>query len=237
MAANYLLKKFYSNFVGVDLRSPDISQSPQAATSMINAKFRNSGSLSKREGYQFAAADNKGGFGATTYENVASDGTTTEEYITIDQNLFRLDEDSFTITYAPGDSSTGRYDLYYDNNDSTFYLDLYDGSSVRQLHFDLGNGYSGTNRSVANVKTNVDATTDFSATAASTATAENAAFIPTKKNVNLPDGTAVTITFKYFTQIDTPSTYSNPFSTFYGKRTTDSFENATCATCRSSSLR
>lgn len=228
MASNYLLKKFYSNFAGIDLRSPDISQNPEAATSMINGKFRNSGSISKREGYQIAGADTVGGFGATTYENVASDGTSAEEYITIDQNLFKLVDDSFTVTYAPGDSSTGRYDLYYDVTDATFYFDLYDGTATRRLHYNIGNGYTGTNRSVADVKTQIDATTNFSATAA-TATTTYAAFVPTKRNVSLPDGTAVTISFKYFTQIATPSTYSNPFSTFYGQRTSTNFENATFA--------
>ena len=229
MASPYILKKFYSNFKGLDLRSPDISQNPDAATSMINGMFRQTGSLSKRKGYQIASAVTKGGYGATTFENVNSSGIATEEFITIDQNLFKLSEDSFTITYAPGDSSSGRYDLYYDSTDSTFYFDLYDGSSTRVMHYSLGNGYSGTNRSVADLKTNIDLVTAFSATAASTATAQNAAFIPVARNGVLADGSAATLTFKHYEQIDCPSTYTNPFSAFYATRTSTSFENATFA--------
>lgn len=229
MAVPYIFRKFYSNFKGIDLRSPDISQNPDAATSMINGMFRQTGALSKRKGYQIAAADSKGGFGSTVYENVNSSGIATEEFITIDQNLFKMAEDSFTITYSPGNGSTGRYDLYYNETDSTYYFDLYDGTSTRVMHYALGNGYSGTNRSVADLRTNINLETNFVATAAATASAENAAFIPTARSVSLADATAVTISFKYYTQVSTPSTYTNPFSTFYAARTSTSFENATFA--------
>jgi len=47
--------------------------------------------------------------------------------------------------------------------------------------------------------------------------------------VSLADGTAVKLEFNYYTQISTPSTYTNPFSTFYANRTITSFENATFA--------
>jgi hypothetical protein len=224
------LLKYFNNFAGIDLRSPDISQNSEAATSMINAEFRPSGALSKRKGYQLAAADSKGGFGATNFENVDSTGATTEEYITIDQNLFRLDEDSITVTYSPGDGSTGRYEIYYDSTDDTFYFDLYDNSSTRVLHYDMGNGYSGVNKTVTQTTTAISAVSNFAAGAASTAGGENAAFLPiTAGRQSLSDGTAATITFKYYTQVSTPSTYSNPFSTFYGQRTDTNFENATFA--------
>jgi hypothetical protein len=226
---DHVFKKFYSNFKGIDLRSPDISQNPDAAVSMINGSFRQSGSLSKRKGYQFCAPNEKGGYGVTVFENVNSSGVATNELLTIDQNLFKLSSDSFTITYAPGDSTTGRYDLYFDSSDSTFYFDVYDGTSTRVLHYDIGNGYSGTNRTVANVVTQINALTDFTATSPTTAGSQNAAFIPVARSVSLADGTAVTIGFQYYAQVSTPSTYSNPFSTFYAARTSSSFENASFA--------
>lgn len=223
---DHVFKKFYSNFKGIDLRSPDISQNPDAATAMINAAFRQTGSLNKRKGYQFCAPNTKGGYGCTIFENVNSAGVTTNELLTIDQNLFKLSSDSFTITYSPGDSSTGRYSLYFDSDDSTFYFDVYDGTSTRVLHYDLGNGYSGTNRTVANLVTELNLLTDVVASSPAVAGTQNAVFIPVARNVSLVDGSATTISFKYYEQVDTPSTYSNPFSTFYTARTSSAFENA-----------
>jgi hypothetical protein len=230
VAASNILKKFFSNFLGVDLRSPDINQNQNAAAELINAQFRSSGALSKRKGYQLAAEDTKGGFGATTYENVASNGTTSQEYITIDQNLFRLDEDTITLTYSPGDATSGSYEIYYDSDDSTFYFDLYDNSSSRVLHYDMGNGYSGPNNSISTTVSAVNAVSNFTCTGASSGGSQNGAFIPvTAGRVVLSDSVADTITFKYYSQVSTPSTYSNPFSTFYGQRTSTDFENATFA--------
>ena len=230
MADIYKLAKYYDNFAGLDLRSADISQNPQSATSMINADFRESGSLSKRQGYQLAATDTKGGFGSAVYQNVNSSGVASEEFITIDQNLFKLSEDSFTITYSPGDGTTGKYEMYYDTTNSNFYFDIYNNAGTRVLNHTIGNGYSGSNQTVTQLTTAIDALASIAATAASVAGGENAAFIPiTAGQVTLEDGVAATITFKYYTQIDTPSTYSNPFSTFYGQRTSTEFENASFA--------
>lgn len=230
MAATYNFVKSYRNFKGLDLRSSQLEQDPGTSPELINADFRPDGSLTKRKGYQYATGSGKGGYGAVTYENVASDGTSTEEFLTVDQDLYVLSEDSFTVTYSPGDGSSGKYEIYYDNANSAYFFDIYDSSTTRVLNYNMGNGYSGTNKTVTQTIAAIDALTSIAASGASTAGAENAAFIPaTNGFVTLSDGTAVTITFKYYTQVTTPSGITNPLSTFYAKRTSTDFENATFA--------
>ena len=227
MALNNNLLKFYRNFAGLDLRSPDISQQPEAATEMMNAIIRPSGAISKRKGAQLATKS-IGGYGATTFDNVDDDGDVAEEFLTIDENLYKLNTGSYTITYSPGDSTIGSYEVYYDEDDATFYFDLYDSTDTRVLHYAMGNGYSGTNRTFTELCTAISAVSDFAAVAPTTAAGENATFTPvTADKVSLSDGVAATLNFVYYTEVDKPSTYDNPFSAFYALRTNTNFENAT----------
>ena len=221
MAAPNVLSKSFTLFKGLDLRTSDLLRDRGAATGMKNVTFRQTGALSKRPGYQFATDDN-GSYGLTTYNNAdTTTGAITQEVITIDDDLHKLSTYQFTITYSGSNVAT--YDMYLNSSDSKFYFDVYDGTS-RVLNQDLGTGLEGSPYTVASLVTAINALTDFSTTAATGGGTRPAAFIPTKRNQNIATGTAVT--FQIWDQIDTPGTYSTPFSTFYAQRTDDDFENA-----------
>ena len=102
---NSLIKSFF-NDGGIDLRSSDLVREPRFASSSLNTDFRKTGALNKRKGYQ-AKIEDKGGNGLAVYANVnLTSGAITEELLTLDDNLHKISNQTFTVTYTGSDVAT-----------------------------------------------------------------------------------------------------------------------------------
>jgi hypothetical protein len=227
VAVQNVLQKYFQNFAGLDLRSSDLIRSKNAATSMLNAQLRDTGALSKRSGYKFLVKGDQGSGnivanGLAVWEDTdVNTGAVTERLVGIGQDLFEKLTDTFTLSYTGTGSATYKLTLNPDNGDFEFVV-VEDGVTITTQN--LGNGTDVADMNVSTLVTNLNALTDFTCTGASLSGSQKAAFIPTQveQEVN-----ASVITYSYWSQIDTPSGLTNPFSLHWAKRTDTSFENAT----------
>jgi hypothetical protein len=221
----YSINKYYRNILGLDLRVSDLLRSQGAATEAKNMMFRQTGALSKRPGNQVKIDTGEGGAGLIKFNNVEiGTGTITEELLAVDDNLEIYTEQSFTITYAGSDSAY--YDLYLDPDTANFMFEMYD-NNVQVLSTNLGNGKGASDTTIAQVKTAVDAVTNFSMTI-STAGTESAAYAPIGRSVNIAT-TGTTTNYYTYTTVSTPGTYTNPFSTHWATRNDATFETCSYA--------
>lgn len=224
MAVNHRLVKAFQNFKGLDLRSSDLLRESGAATQTLNVDLRQTGALNKRKGHQILTRS-AGGYGTTRFNNVnLTTGVITEELLSTDDNLQKMATASFTATYTGTD--TAYYDMYLDEDTGAFFFDVYD-NNVRVLNSNLGDGKENSFVTVATLISSINGLTNFTCSGA-TATTEPAAFIPLALNQTIA-GTGTGINFQYWTQVSTPTGYSDPFSTHYAARNDSDFENATFA--------
>lgn len=224
----YNISKYYRNILGLDLRVSDLLRSQGAATEAKNIMFRQTGALSKRVGYQINSDPNvgvAGGSGMFKYSNVEiGTGTITEELLVADDNLRTRTSQTFTITYSGG--TNAYYDLYLNPDDGNFYFDLYeDGGQLFSQN--CGNGLGASDTTVAQIKTLVDAETGFAMTISDVGTT-SIAFADLGRAVNLTS-TGTTTNYYTWTAIDTPGTYTNPFTLHWARRNQSDFENVSSA--------
>jgi hypothetical protein len=221
----YTVNKYYRNIKGLDLRVSDLLRDQDAATEAINVMYRQTGAISKRNGYQIKLDNNVGGAGLIKYNNVEiGTGTITEELLALDDNLNKLTERTFTITYAG--SGDAYYDFYLDPTTQDFYFDLYE-DNVRVLNQSLGTGKGASDTTVVQLDTAVDAVTDFSMTYTGTG-ATPAAFAELGRIVTV-SSSGTDVTYYEWSTVDTPGTYSDPFTNHWGTRNNADFENASSA--------
>jgi hypothetical protein len=221
----YQISKYYRNILGLDLRVSDLLRSNNAATEAKNIVFRQTGALSKRNGVQINSEIGKGSAGLVKFNNVAlGTGTITEELLCTDDDLHKHTEQTFTITYTG--SETAYFDLYLDDTDSKFKFDLYD-DNTNVLALDLGTGEEGSPVTIANLKTNVDAVTDFSMTI-SDAGATPAAYATISRAKTVTSG-GTSHTYYTLETIDKPGTYTTPFSSHWAIKNNSDFEIASFA--------
>ena len=225
LASTKRLIKAFENLKGLDLRSSDLLREQGAATQVLNADLRQTGALNKRKGYQILNEAN-GGYGTTKFNNVAlSTGLITEELLSVDDDLHKMSDATFNITYTGANSAY--YDVYLDDTSGNFYFDVYD-NNARVLNQSLGTGLEVSPTSVATLITNINAVSNFTCTG-STSTSTPAAYIPVQLNISIATGGGTNVAFKYWVAVDTPSGYTTPFSTHYAARNDTDFENASFA--------
>ena len=228
MGIAHQITKWYSNFKGLDKRNSPLSSSSQHATEIENALYRKSGAINKRYGYH-GKVPNQGGYGLTVFDNVNMlTGAVNQELITLDQNLWKKEEDSFTISYSG--TETPAYSIEVDSNTSNFKLTLYtNGTQV--WAYDLGTGTSDTNP-IATLESTLNATTSvtkFSATKTGSGSTSAAFFTP----VSITDfsGSSVSLPYYKWTKIQTAnSAITNSFTI---DTNNSSFENASFASINS----
>ena len=219
-----ILEKIFQSFKGLDLRTSDILRSNDAATSLENMTYRQTGAMTKRKGYQWATLSGQAGYGTTTYNNVnLTTGVVTEEIVSVDDSLNKLTPYSFTITYTGTANSNTYYTLFLDTDTSTFKFKLYDDTTL-VLDHDLGLGNEGSPVTISDLTTLINAETNFSCPAADGGLTSPAAFIPVNKRANI--NTTAQVVFEVLEIVDGVST---PFSTFFAQKTNASMENATFA--------
>jgi hypothetical protein len=223
MAANYVLNKVFQAFGGLNLRVSDLLRTDSFATETNNLVFRKTGAMSKRKGYQIVA-ESRGGYGIATFPNTdINTGDVTEELVAVDQDLWKIVDDTFTITYSGPD--TAYYDLFVAEG-ATFKFQMYENGGL-VLDYDLGTGKETSFITLNDLITQINAVSNFSASGATVTKA--ASFIPVTSNKTISSlGTAVE--FEIWQEVPKPSAITNPFSTYYAARNTADFENATFAT-------
>lgn len=223
--AVYQTIKRYSNFLGLDLKSSDVTRSPDAASSTSNAIIFQAGKnpiLSCRKGGK-VIAKGRGGTGLHKYFNTDfTTGSGTTEILTTDAQLWKLASGSITISYT---GSATNISCLVIVEDSTWKLKLIE-DDVATFETDLGIGYDEISTvTLANLKTTIDALADYSMSITGT-TSTPAAFLPLTYYQAFSAG-SLTISFSYWSQVNQPTTAANPFSSHYSSRNTAAFRNTT----------
>jgi hypothetical protein len=206
MAVENTLLKSFTAFGGLDLRVSDLLRDDNMATEALNAIFRDSGALSKRNGFQVQSRSG-GGYGATTFFNKdILTNNITEELISVSNVLNIHTVDSFEVSYAG--SGTAYYSLSLNSADSNFYFSIeVDGVSV--LNVNVGTGKESSFTSISDLITLINLVTDFSCVNPTNSN-EPAAFIPVARNVVI-ESTGTAIEFRYWSSVDKPYNSTNNF--------------------------
>ena len=222
----YNITKYYTNILGLDLRVSDLLRDKGAATGATNVMFRQTGALSKRNGFQIKTdKGTTGTAGLIKYNNVnIGTGIVTEELLSLDDSMKKYTQQTFTITYTGATSAY--YDLYLDKTSATFKFDLYEDNSL-VFSQDLGNGQGASDTTVAQIKTLVDAETGFAMTITDVGSTPMA-FSPITYNKIL-SATGVANYYYTWTTVDSPGTYTTPFSSHWAIRDDADFEIASHA--------
>jgi hypothetical protein len=227
MAGQNIIFKNLAAFKGLDLRTSDILREKDKATDMNNVEFRQTGSLNKRKGYQFNSLKSIGGYGQTTFKDISTTtGAVTEQLISIDDNLTKMVNNSFNITYSG--ASNAFYETYVKEavGGNTIYFKVIE-AGLTILDTDLGVGNETTPTDITALVALVNALTDFTSGTITGAATTPAAFIPITAGQTAI--TNSTIIFSDLADVATPTGYTTPFSTFLTKITDADFENASFA--------
>lgn len=226
MAADYKLIKAFNAFRGIDLRSSDIVRPAEFASDLLNVDYRDTGAMDKRKGYQARIQEN-GGAGLSVYSDIdINTGQVTEKLVCVDSTLSVMLEEELSITYSG--SATAYTDLYLDDDDLTFYLDLYE-DNTRVLHFPIGVGVDEPSPVlVDDVVTAINGVTNFSASAGANANIVPAAFLEVTRNLTLT-ATPATIQYMLWEDATLPTNAPTPFTNAQANKLNADFENATFA--------
>lgn len=202
MAAPALLQKTYE-LGGLDLRSQPIEQDRSKASYSRNHRRRRSGAGTNRKGTKASVANSgNGGFGLIRYGEISpTTGAVTVRKLLAGSTLREIKEGTFTVSYTgSGSSITASCSLDTSNLVWKFTL-TEDG--VEKLSEDLGVGFDeATPYTLANLKTAIDALTDFSATIVGD-TSTPAAFLPALSEE--PISTSLGINYTYQEAVNTPT--------------------------------
>lgn len=216
---NFLLKNF-SSFKGLDLRSSDLNRPQEYSSELDNVDLTVTNALTKRKGYQWKS-EGSGGYGLGLYKDVnTSTGAVTETVVSLDNNLHKLNEDSFNVTYSG--SGTGL--LFVELNTATSTLRvrvLEDSTQVYSQDIGLGLDESAT-VAVSTIISGINALSNFSASGG-TDTTVPAAFLDLHNGTNLTT-TATAVKYRTWSQVN--SSTSNPFSTTMSNKNNSDFEGA-----------
>lgn len=223
MAGTKVIRKFFEAFRGLDKRSSDLTRDINSATVLKNAQFllRRSLSLSKRSGSKIVGHSTGPVLGIEQYVyGDRTTGETREELLGLSDNLYRVKESTFAVNYT-GAGTSVLFSLLLDSTTSTFHAIIED-TSVVVLDKDLGTGLEASPITLANLKTDIDALADFSATITGTTTLP-AAILPLTTGLDV-SGASTNITFFEWELVNTVAT--NPFSTYNSNSGNIDFRNA-----------
>lgn len=225
----YTITQKYFNHFGVDLKSNEITRPAEFASDMLNSQYADNGSIVKRYGSKVVAA-HAGGYGLFTYnqynssidnqEGVILDGSQTPKLLTISDELYRYDETTFLVVYA-GLESTCLFSLLLDATTQTFKATIFEGTTT-VLDYDLGVGFDeAAPKTLANLKTQIDAIPGFTATITGTTTI-SAAFLDL---VNGHDLVISNLTMSALIPVKVNCPIATPFATYYANRNNANHEN------------
>jgi hypothetical protein len=190
----------FSEFKGLDIRSSDLSRSRGASKDIKNFTLETDFTLGGFQGLKTFADDMAGdGVGpAYAYHNYRykdpKTGEDKEELICLSDHLYRLRQDTFTITYSGGGAYWG-YSFLLEPADNEFHLRL-DTPVVQALNVSIINkgleNYSTGRTTLGQVKTLINAVPGFAASASASVDNILATTLPLYRDLNI---TASSLTF------------------------------------------
>lgn len=223
MPESKIIRKFFGNAGGLDYRRSDLTRDPNNFLALRNVVPTKDGRRETRPGCKILGPEAQYlGLWKYAYADRTT-GAITEELLSIGQNLHFLRSNTFTITYS-GAASVCYFTLSLDTSTATFKAVIVEGSTT-VLDYDLGTGLEASPIDLADLKTQIDAITDFAATISGVDTVP-AAFLPITLVASMAaaPNTAV-LTYYDWAQIN--STVTNPFSSYFSARGGDAFRHAT----------
>lgn len=220
--ADYLLTKRYQNHFGLDLKSTDLTRPEQFASEMLNAQYTRTGSIEKRKGYQAHGPD-QGGYGLVTYNRLSpTDGSQSQQLLSIRQNIYRFTSTTLTVTYGGADP-TAFIAIYFDTAADVYYCDLTIGTTM-VLHQSLGVGIDeAVPYTITDLASAINAIGSMTAVVAGDGSVP-AAFLQMTRNYDLSaSGSPLVAMSGSWTQINTP--VSNPLAGSETNVNTTGWEN------------
>ncbi|QDP61686.1 MAG: hypothetical protein Unbinned8261contig1001_59 [Prokaryotic dsDNA virus sp.] len=187
------------DFKGLDRRTSPLELTSDYATDMQNAAFRVSGALNKRKGYHSHGVNSQGSYGMTTYKSVNSTtGLVTDELLMVDTELRKLTEGTITLAYSG--SNTAYFSIKLDKDTGTFKFIIVESGLEEVLSFDIGTGFGHSDdKTLAQLKTAIDAVTNFTLTLNGGLSSEKAAFLDV--GVDTEIGVSYEIPYKTWTAV------------------------------------
>jgi len=225
MAGSKTIVKRFNNFRGKDLRASDLVRDKSFAIDFINSIITKDLSLATRRGSHILG-DSAQHLGLSTYTySDLTTGETKEEIVSISDKLLKRQSNTFTIDYA-GAASPVIISVKLDANTATFKCVIIEGTTT-VVDEDLGTGLESVPVTLADLKTVIDAVTDFSATISGVTTTP-AAFLPITLNKDLA-ASPNQVVIAYYDWATINSSVSTPFAAYLAARGDAAFEHASFA--------
>jgi len=217
-----LIKKQFTNFVGLDLKSSDITRSDDFASDMLNAQYKKDGDIEKRKGHK-ANAESMGGFGLFNYNRIDPiTGLITAELLSVDTKLHKREVSNLNVTYS-GSDATSLISIFFDIISDEYKCQIQEGVT-QVLDFSLGKGFDEASPiTLSSLKTAIDALTGFAAVITGS-TSTPAAFLDIVRDHDLVSS-SLDVEAGYWSTPNT--TISEPFIGSETNKTSVDFENTT----------
>ena len=157
------IKKWFTSYLGLDLRSSKMTRDDRYSTLYENAETDRTTDVVTRKGYK-ARADDLAYAGLAKFGRLNLDtGQVTNEGIGISNTIKRLITTTFTVDYTGSNSSVAAQ-VVYEPTTADIRFRLIEGSST-VLDFDCGAALNESSpATLAQLKTAIDALSDYSAT-------------------------------------------------------------------------
>lgn len=222
MASNYTHVKNFSEFLGIDLKSSDITRPRQFFSGGKNVMLTNRTGIVKRFGYQYKSGE-VGGNGLETYVRINQEtGAEEPEIVAISDRLHRLVVSSFDVSYG-GASDDVIFSLFYDSVLGVFRCTI-EIDGVLTLDSDLGHGVDESPiKTIGDLAAEISLLPGFSVTVNGDNTAP-AAFSEITRARSIQAGE--TESFEYMYEEEVNKTVSSPLAGSLSSRSLPEYENA-----------
>jgi len=196
------INKYYDGYnVGLNmLQDMDDSSRPiSEASDCLNVMSRKTTGFESRKGFHWMVPD-IGGYGLFNYIKKNDDGSITEELLTVDDNLHRIKKGEFQIDYTGSENVA---DVQISVSSTAMRIKVNE-NEVEKLDHNAGQGYDeATVKTLATLKTDIDALTDFSATNTASTTLPSA-FLPPQRDIIILKSGNQKIGYYYSEKVNSP---------------------------------
>lgn len=218
--SEYILRKRYSNFTGLDLKANDLNRGETFASDMLNSQYREDGAITKRKGFKAYAAS-QGGFGLYSFNKFdPSNGVITPQILSASSKLHLLNEVTLSVSYV-GLFANLRVSLFFSIATDQYHCLVTDGVTTA-LDVDLNIGVDeASSYSVASLIIALNLISGVTATATGD-TSIPAAFLDIVRDHDLIDQGALTLKGGYWSEVNAPH---DPFTGSETNKNSADFEN------------
>lgn len=208
-------KKYFRNFGGHDLRSPELLRDGTTATDTLNVSLSENLSLTKRRGHQ-TLGRGRGGAGSVTFNQIdIASGIQTQSRLVFDEGAHKHEQDSISISY----SGTSNPSIEIKVEDSQFKMFLYEDGILSQT-LGLGTGEGISEVSIDTALASLALPFSF------TGTTNSANVISSHLKVTpfTSFTGSIDVPFRYYVELDYPTGVSSPLQAHYDTRNDSNFE-------------